>query len=81
MRYPPLRYYLERVLPRLLRDMGGGVSRSGPLSSPSLEKTHRMIVVRLREAEIAAVIKILKYVCVCARVEVAAGVLFNGKNS
>ena len=28
VRYPPLRYYLERVL----RDMGGGVSRTGPLS-------------------------------------------------
>ena len=28
LRYPPLRYHLERVL----RDMGGGVSRTGPLS-------------------------------------------------
>ena len=27
VRYPPLRYYLERVL----RDRGGGVSRAGPL--------------------------------------------------
>ena len=35
MRYPPLRYYLERVL----RDMGG-VSRTGPLSSGK-KKAHK----------------------------------------
>ena len=31
VRYPPLRYYLEKVL----RDMGG-VSRTGPLSLPAI---------------------------------------------
>ena len=39
VRYPPLRYYLERVL----RDMGGGLSRTGP-PKPALKRPNRHLV-------------------------------------